>query len=104
MEKMLTDNLKRIKDEVAEACAKKNRDPQSVQLIAVTKSADIDTITSLLSQGQRHLGESKVQDLLDRHEAIRQLRQTGQNPSPLVNNPVNPEPIWHMMGHLQRNK
>ena len=104
MEKILTENLKRIKGEVAEACARAKRDPQDVQLIAVTKSADIDTITSLLSQGQRHLGESKVQDLLDRYEAIRQFRQNGQNPLPPGSDPGNPEPIWHMMGHLQRNK
>ena len=104
MEKKLTENLKRIEGVVAEACARRNRSPQDVQLIAVTKSVDTDTIAKLLSLGQRHLGESKVQDLIDRHEAIRQIPQTGQNHLAPARGPDHPEPVWHMMGHLQRNK
>ena len=81
MEKKLTDNLKRIEGVVAEACARRNRSPQDVQLIAVTKTVDTDTIATLLSLGQGHLGESKVQDLIDRHETIHQTRQNHSLPA-----------------------
>ena len=101
MNQRITDNLKRIKDNIAEACVRKNRDPQSVHLIAVTKNVEIDTIRFLLESGQLDLGESRVQQLLQRQamidESINRQRELA------VDNPI-PRPRWHMVGHLQRNK
>ena len=101
MKEKLIENLKRIEANVAEACARQNRTADEVQLVAVTKTGDVDTIGTLLSLGRRHLGESKVQGLIDRRETIRQM---GRNPSPSAGEPDTPEPQWHMVGHLQRNK
>ena len=104
MKKKITDNLQRVKDNIAQACLRARRDPADVTLIAVTKAVDADTIRILLELGQLDLGESYVQNLLQHHARIDELshRQHQLEPasaqSPLI------MPRWHMLGHLQRNK
>ena len=57
-----------------------------VCLIAVSKTKPIETIKELYDLGQRDFGENKVQELVEKHEAL-------------------PKDIrWHMIGHLQSNK
>lgn len=56
------------------------------KLIAVSKTKPIDDIIALYNQGQRRFGENKVQELVDKYEAL-------------------PKDIeWHLIGHLQTNK
>ena len=104
MKKKITDNLKRVKDNIAEACLRVRRDPADVTLIAVTKTVDADTIRVLLELGQIDLGESYTQNLLQHHARIDELGHRQQHsgtaaaPGPLI------MPRWHMIGHLQRNK
>jgi pyridoxal phosphate enzyme (YggS family) len=60
--------------------------PQNVTLIAVSKTKPISLIQEAYATGQRDFGENKVQELVEKHEAL-------------------PYDIrWHMIGHLQRNK
>jgi len=60
--------------------------PQNVTLIAVSKTKPISLIQEVYATGQRDFGENKVQELVEKHEAL-------------------PYDIrWHMIGHLQRNK
>lgn len=60
--------------------------PQNVTLIAVSKTKPISLIQEAYATGQRDFGENKVQELVEKQEAL-------------------PEDIrWHMIGHLQRNK
>jgi len=58
-----------------------------VQLIAVGKYSDEESIKSLYELGQRAFGENQVQQLSTRMKNLEEL--------PLQ---------WHMMGHLQSNK
>jgi hypothetical protein len=88
-------NLQQVRQGVAEACARRGRNPADVNIIAVTKSADMDAVKALLDLGVVDLGESKVQDLTDRAAEVAQYlshRRGGQAVR------------WHMIGHLQRNK
>ncbi len=55
-------------------------------LIAVSKTKPIAAIETVYAQGQRHFGENKVQELVDKFEAL---------PKDI---------LWHMIGHLQKNK
>ena len=57
-----------------------------VQLIAVTKTRSIDEIMTLYNQGQRHMGENRVQELLAKKDNL---------PGDIY---------WHLIGHLQSNK
>jgi PLP dependent protein len=58
-----------------------------VRLVAVTKGQGPDTIRRLLLDGGHlRLGENRLQEWRDKHEA------------------VGPAVEWHLVGHLQRNK
>ncbi|AZQ63538.1 YggS family pyridoxal phosphate-dependent enzyme [Flammeovirga pectinis] len=55
-------------------------------LCAVSKTKPIEMLQEAYDAGQRILGENKVQELVDKNDAL-------------------PKDIqWHMIGHLQRNK
>lgn len=55
-------------------------------LIAVSKTKPAEAILSLYAHGQRRFGENKVQELVEKYEAL-------------------PKDIeWHLIGHLQTNK
>ena len=60
--------------------------PQGVTLVAVSKFHPIEALNEAYEAGQRIFGESRVQELLVKHEAL-------------------PKDIeWQMIGHLQTNK
>ncbi len=58
------------------------------QLLVVSKTRSADEIRSLYLAGQRHFGENKVQELLEKDEALVDLIDLK----------------WHLIGHLQSNK
>ena len=60
--------------------------PASVRLVAVSKYHPVSAIEEAYAEGQRIFGESHVQELVAKHEAL-------------------PKDIeWHFIGHLQTNK
>ncbi len=60
--------------------------PKEVVLVAVSKTKPIEDIMEAYREGHRIFGENKVQEMVNKHEAL-------------------PKDIeWHMIGHLQRNK
>lgn len=60
--------------------------PQGVTLVAVSKFHPVEALKEAYDAGQRIFGESRVQELLIKHEAL-------------------PKDIeWQMIGHLQTNK
>jgi len=105
MESKISENLKRIRDNIAETCLRVGRDPQGVRLIAVTKMVEADSIRTLLEEGQVDLGESRPQELIKRSAIVsesisRRFKLSGLAPS----SQSVKMPRWHMIGHLQRNK
>lgn len=83
---MLRDNLQNVEANITEACEKSGRDRRDVTLIAVSKTKPVETLQEAYDLGVRVFGENKVQELVDKYEAL-------------------PKDIhWHMIGHLQRNK
>lgn len=64
----------------------KEKLPQDVTLVAVSKTKPNEAILEAYQAGQRVFGENKVQDMCEKAEVL-------------------PKDIqWHMIGHLQRNK
>ncbi len=60
--------------------------PTQTQLVAVSKTKPVAQILAMYEKGQRHFGENKVQEMVDKYEAL-------------------PKDIcWHLIGHLQTNK
>ncbi len=79
-------NLDRVRERIANACARAGRDPSGVRLVAVTKTRSVEEIEAILSLGVKDIGENRVQEALSK--------------APRVKSPAR----WHMVGHLQRNK
>src|SRR3954454_22586011 len=78
------DRLEQVLDGIASASALARRNPDDVQLIAVSKGRPVEQIEELIAAGQRDFGENRVQealgkwpDLLARHPDVR-LHEIGR--------------------------
>jgi len=72
---------------IRSAAAKVGRRPDSIRLVAATKTVTADRIREGIAAGLSILGENRVQEALPKVEALAQA-------------PVR----WHFIGHLQRRK
>ncbi len=83
---MLKEQLEQVNKNIQEACDRAGRDRNEVTLIAVSKTKPVEMLQEAYDLGVRVFGENKVQELVDKFEAL-------------------PKDIkWHMIGHLQTNK
>lgn len=83
---MIAENLKTVRTKIETSCKVSGRSPREVTLIAVSKTKPVEMLKEAYEQGCRHFGENKVQELVEKYDAM-------------------PKDIkWHMIGHLQRNK
>ena len=85
----IADNLRRVNEQIDNACARADRDPSDVQLLAVSKTFPVEAIAEAAASGQLHFGENRVQEGLAK---LDQLPRLGV------------EAEVHLIGHLQRNK
>ncbi|MDR0851788.1 MAG: YggS family pyridoxal phosphate-dependent enzyme [Clostridiales Family XIII bacterium] len=92
---MIEANIREIKRRIADAAAKSGRSGEDVLLVAVTKTRTPEEMIAAVEAGIYDLGENKVQELTEKHEAV----ETGLDKA-IVKKCIN----WHMFGHLQRNK
>lgn len=88
-EERLAANLRAVRERVAAACARASRDPASVTLVAVTKSAGTDDAAALARLGVADLAENRTDALWQRRAA---LESAGIRVR------------WHLIGRLQTNK
>ncbi len=79
-------NINFIKNNINNACKKINRNPEEINLIAVTKTIDTEQMNAALKMGIKIIGENKVQEIMEKYDKIEYETQ------------------WHMIGHLQTNK
>lgn len=83
---MLQEQLAEVEERIQEACRRAGRSREEVTLIAVSKTKPVEMLQEAYDLGVRTFGENKVQELVDKYEAL-------------------PKDIhWHMIGHLQTNK
>src|SRR5215472_13967382 len=82
----LSANLEGIRQRIAAACGRANRDPASVTLLAVTKTQPPKVVSDAVRLGLTLFGENKVQE--------------AKSKIPLCPSRA----TWHMIGHLQTNK
>jgi pyridoxal phosphate enzyme (YggS family) len=98
----LAERLTEVRDRIAAAATKANRDAKDVTLVAVTKTAAPEQIREIVQLGVSDLGESRVQVLQQRipqvNEFLARQRTHGEPGA------VPAKLRWHMIGHLQRNK
>jgi pyridoxal phosphate enzyme (YggS family) len=102
---ILAERLDEIRNNIAGACAKAKRDVSEVTLIAVTKTAGPETIREIVQLGVYDLGESRVQQLIQRASQVNEFLQRRQTHGDEKDPASPPKRLrWHMIGHLQRNK
>ena len=82
----IADNIAEIRNNIALARQKSPHPEQDVTLVAVTKMHSAEEIREVLAAGQTLLGENRVQELLDKYDAVGDAA------------------TWHIIGHLQSNK
>ena len=83
----IADNLQAVQARIAKAAAAAGRSPESVRLLAVSKTWPLASVIEAADAGQRAFGENYVQEGIDKIAAI-----SGRNLE------------WHFIGPLQSNK
>ncbi|HML38001.1 MAG TPA: YggS family pyridoxal phosphate-dependent enzyme [Bacillota bacterium] len=81
----IKENIETINRNKGEIAGRVGRKPGEVLLVAVTKTRTAEEINEAIDAGITDIGENKVQEIMDKHEAVKPVR-------------------WHMIGHLQTNK
>lgn len=85
----LAANLADVRARIERACAEAGRSPETVNLIAVTKTFPADDVMSLAGLGVTDIGENRDQEAAAKAAT---LREAGVDVR------------WHYVGQLQRNK
>lgn len=83
----IRENYDRILQTIHRAAVRSSRSPETIQLIAVTKTVSPVHIREAIEAGVRHIGENRLQEALPKREELLDLAVT-----------------WHFIGHLQTNK
>ncbi len=83
----IAENYRKIQKRIQDAAARSKRDPESIRLVAVTKTVSVDSIREAFHSGIRHIGENRFQDALPKLDSLKDL-----------------DLIWHFIGHIQTNK
>jgi hypothetical protein len=83
----IAENIFRVGQQIAEAARACGRAPETVTLLAVSKTQSAAIVREAWQAGQRHFGENYVQEALEKVAAL-----------PL------PGLVWHFIGPLQSNK
>lgn len=81
------ERIEQVRRRIAEAAGRSGRDPNDVQLVAVTKSVAVSQIREALDAGLNVFGESRVQEAKEKVALF-----------------SSPSIQWHLVGHLQTNK
>lgn len=76
-----------VLDQIQLACERVQRDPASVQLLAVSKTHPSQSLREMYQAGQRSFGENYLQEAMTKIDELQDL-----------------EIEWHFIGHVQRNK
>ena len=90
--------IEKVKEGIASACGRSGRDPESVKLVIVSKSAELENILEVMRLGYTEFGESRVQRLKNISIEVENALKEGAEAALLKS--IN----WHLIGHLQRNK
>jgi len=81
-------NILEIKQRIATAAAGAVRNPESIKLVAVSKTFPADAVREAIAAGQTCFGENRVQEAEGKITALKS----------------HPGLEWHLIGHLQSNK
>lgn len=87
----LKNNYHNVQAEIKRLEDKYHRDPDSIRLVAVSKTYPVNEVAVIAGEGQKVFAENRVQDLTMKIQLFRELY-----PDTAIE--------WHMIGTLQTNK
>ena len=79
-------NLKKLLARIEDRCVANGRNPDQIKVVGVSKTVSASMVREAVLAGLTDCGENKLQEGIEKIKA------------------VSPGPIWHFVGHLQRNK
>jgi uncharacterized pyridoxal phosphate-containing UPF0001 family protein len=85
-------------DEVRRRIDRAAADASSVRLVAVTKGFGVDAVQMALAAGLTDIGENYADELVDKAQAVAASADSGGGSR------GRPDPVWHFLGAVQRNK
>ena len=83
----IANNLAAVNERIAAAAARAGRDAADVMLVAVAKTRSATDVRAAVAAGIRVVGENRIQEA-----------------EPKLAELADVDCVWHMVGHLQRNK
>jgi PLP dependent protein len=87
---MIAENILQVQKNIADACARANRNQAEVTLIAVSKTHPAQAVLEAIAAGAQHFGENRVEE--------------AEIKIPAVNGQISEPVTWHMIGHIQSRK
>lgn len=81
----ICENIREVKERMANAAIKSGRNINDITLVAVSKTKPAEYILEAQKCGQNIFGENKVQEIVQKYDVVKGAE-------------------WHMIGHLQKNK
>lgn len=82
-----------VRSRIAGAARRAGREPETVRLVAATKTVPAERVVEAVALGVTDVGENRAQELLDKADTL-----AAKAPSTPAN------VCWHFLGRLQRNK
>jgi len=87
---MISENIAQVQKNIEQACERAGRNPNTVTLIAVSKTHSPEAVLEAIAAGAQHFGENRVEEASIKIPAV-----TSQISTPVT---------WHMIGHIQSRK
>src|SRR6478735_3440176 len=84
----IADNVAAVRERISRAAARVGRSPDSITLMAVSKTMEPERIKEAYAAGLRVFGENRVQEFEGKSAGLSELKDAE----------------WHLIGHLQSNK
>ncbi len=89
-QQFVAENLARVRHRITVLSDQYRRDPDSVRLLAVSKTRPIEDIRAAINNQQLDFGENYLQEALDKIQALAETQLAA--------------PQWHYIGAIQSNK
>jgi hypothetical protein len=89
---MIEENIANIRGRISAICAKLQRSPAEITIVAVSKNRTLEQVRQVVKAGITDIGENKVQEALAKYNEITNKRDNELRIK------------RHMVGHLQTNK
>lgn len=89
----IRDNLREVRETIAEAASRTGRSADEITLVGITKTVPAARVREAIDEGLLEVGENRVQEAEGKIRSLAPALEASER-----------RVRWHMVGHLQRNK